>query len=312
MTDGNAIKEALGSMDAGRVFYDEKMSGHTSLKVGGSADALIVIENEHQLVAVVRKLREKNIKFFTVGNLTNIIVRDGGYRGAVLLMTGMKDIQCRPLTGDNFLMAAMAGASLARVVSQSVAEELTGLEFCAGIPGSVGGAVWMNAGAYGKEMKDVIQEVDILDTSSVKRVMSRDEIAFSYRHTDFPDRTIILGARFKLVKGERAKIKERINDIMKSRQEKHPLEYPSAGSVFKNLPGMPAGKIIEDMGLKGTVIGGAEISPRHANFIINRGGATAADILGLIELIQFRARKEKGVALETEVVIIGENECSEK
>lgn len=312
MTGGNEIKEALGDIDAGKVLYDERMSAHTSLKVGGSADALIWIENETQLMEIVKRLREKNIKFFPAGNLTNIIVRDGGYRGAILLMTGMKDIYCEQTSADRYMVSAMAGVSLAKVVQQSLAEELTGLEFCAGIPGSIGGAVWMNAGAYGKEMKDVIQEVDILDSSSTKRTMRRTEISFSYRHTDFPDDTIILNAQFQLEKGERSRIKGRINEIMQWRQEKHPLEYPSAGSVFKNLPGMPAGKIIEEMGLKGMTVGGAQVSPKHANFIINRGEATAWDILILIELIQSRARQEKGVELETEVVIIGENECSEK
>ena len=307
MIAGNDIREALGNIDAGRVLYNEKMSGYTSLKVGGSADALICIENENQLMAIVKRFREKNIKFFPAGNLTNIIVRDKGYRGAILLMTGMNDIRCEQTFEGRYLVSAMAGVSLAKVVHHTLAEELTGLEFCAGIPGSVGGAVWMNAGAYGKEMKDVIQKVDILDSSSIKRTMRRAEISFRYRHSDFPDDTIILGAQFQLEKGERARIKDRISEIMQWRQAKHPLEYPSAGSVFKNLPGMPAGKLIEEMGLKGVTVGGAQISTQHANFIINRGEATATDILSLIELIQSRARQDKGVTLETEVVIIGEN-----
>ncbi|MDM7986292.1 MAG: UDP-N-acetylmuramate dehydrogenase [Smithella sp.] len=306
MTVGNEIKVALSDIDAGKVLYNEKMSTHTSLKVGGSTDALIWIENENQLIAIVKRLREKNIKFFTAGNLTNIIVRDGGYRGAILLMTGMNDIRCEQTSESRYRVSAMAGVSLSKVVHHALTQELTGLEFCAGIPGSVGGAVWMNAGAYGKEMKDVIQEVTILDASSIKRTMRRDEISFSYRHSDFPDATIILSAQFHLEKGERSKIRDRISEIMRWRQEKHPLEYPSAGSVFKNLPGMPAGKLIEEMGLKGTTVGGAQISTKHANFIINRGGATATDILSLIDLIQSKARQDKGITLETEVVIIGE------
>ena len=301
------IQDALKDIHAGKVLYDEPMSRHTSLNVGGHADALVFIENENQLVEVVRRLREKKIKYFTAGNLTNVIVRDGGFRGVILCMTEMKDVRFENMPGKGYFISAQAGASMAKVISRLLTEELTGLEFCAGIPGSVGGAVWMNAGAYGKEMKDVVQEVYVLDTAGVKKTMNRNEISFNYRHTDFPDGTIILGTRFKLEKGERSKIKIRINEIMQWRQEKHPLEYPSAGSIFKNLPGQPSGKLIEEMGLKGMTKGGAQISPKHANFIINKGNATASDILSLIELVQAQAQKEKGLRLETEVVIIGEN-----
>jgi len=307
MARKNEIRGVLENINVGEILYDEKMSRHTSLNVGGNADALVFIENEDQLIAVIRRLREKKIKYFPAGNLTNIIIREGGYRGAILLMTGMKEITCEYTPCNGYLISAQAGAALAKVVSRSAMEELTGLEFCAGIPGSVGGAIWMNAGAYGKEMKDVIKEVYVLDAASDRRTMSREEISFSYRKANFPDDTIILGAQFKLEKGERSKIKGKINEIMQWRQEKHPLEYPSAGSIFKNLPGQPAGKLIEEMDLKGMTAGGAQISSKHANFIVNKGNATAADILMLIELVQLRAQKEKGVSLETEVVIIGEN-----
>jgi len=189
----------------------------------------------------------------------------------------------------------------------SVSNELTGLEFCAGIPGTVGGALWMNAGAYGKEMKDVIKAIYLLDPEEGIKTMKREEISFSYRRTLLPPDTIILGAQFKLKKGEREKIKKKINEILQWRQKKHPLEFPNAGSVFKNLPMQIAGKLIEDMGMKGMSVGGAQISTKHANFIVNRGSASASDVLELIALIQSKAEKEKGVKLETEVVIVGEN-----
>ena len=283
------------------------MSRHTSLGVGGNADALVFIESEDQLVAVIRRLREKKIKFFPAGNLTNIIVRDGGFRGAILLMTGMKKVSCEHTLHDGYLISAQAGVAMAKVVSRSAVEELAGLEFCAGIPGSVGGAVWMNAGAYGREMKDVIESVTLMDSKGVRKTMNRNEISFSYRKTSFPLGTVILEAKFNLEKGERSKIKEKINKILQWRQEKHPLDFPSAGSVFKNLPGQPAGKLIEDMGLKGMTAGGAQISSKHANFIINTGKATASDILKLIEVVRFKAKKEKNLNLETEVVFIGED-----
>ena len=307
MAGENEIKEALRNVITGKILYDEPMSRHTSLNVGGNADALVLIKSEDQLVVVVRRLREKKINFFPAGNLTNIIVRDGGYRGAILLMTGMKEIGYEYTQADGDLISAQAGAALAKVVSRSMSDELTGLEFCAGIPGSVGGAVWMNAGAYGKEMKDVIKTVSLLDAAGKKKIMNREEISFGYRKTEFPPDTIILSAQFKLKKDERFKIKERISEILQSRQSKHPLEFPSAGSVFKNLPGQAAGKLIEEMGMKGMAVGGAQISPKHANFIVNKGKATASDVLDLIALIQARAEKEKGISLEPEVVIVGED-----
>jgi len=303
----NEIKEALGSIITGEILYDEPMSRHTSLNVGGNADALVLIKSEEQLVGVVRRLREKKINFLPAGNLTNIIVREGGYRGAILLMTGMKEINYEYTSEGGDFISAQAGAALAKVVSRSATEELTGLEFCAGIPGSVGGAVWMNAGAYGKEIKDVIKAVFLLDVEGGKKTMNREAISFSYRKTLLPPDTIILGAQFKLEKGERAKIKKKISEIMLSRQQKHPLEFPNAGSIFKNLPMQIAGKLIEEMGMKGMNVGDAQISPKHANFIVNRGKATASDVLALIALVQANAEKEKGVNLEPEIVIIGED-----
>lgn len=307
MAGGNEIKKALGDATQVKILFDEPMSRHTSLAVGGKAAALVFMENEDHLARVVKMLRENKIDFFPAGNLTNVIVRDGGYTGAILLMSGMKEITSECVSPDNYLVSAQAGASLAKVVSYSVAEAFAGMEFCAGIPGSVGGAVWMNAGAYGTEMKDVIKEVSLLDAGGARKTMSREDISFSYRRSGFKSGTIILGARFKLKKGEALKIKERISEIMQWRQAKHPLEFPSAGSVFKNLPGQPAGKIIEDMGLKGTTVGGAQISAKHANFIVNKGNATASDVLSLIEMVQIKAKAEKNVTLETEVVVIGEN-----
>jgi UDP-N-acetylmuramate dehydrogenase len=283
------------------------MSHHASLKLGGRADALVMTENEDQLGEVVRRLRGKNIPFLPVGNLTNILVRDGGYRGVMLWMRGLDQLSCILLADDRYGIDAQAGVSLAKVVALAAAEELTGLEFCAGIPGSVGGAVWMNAGAYGTEIKDVVSEVTVLDGEGKKKNLQRDEIAFAYRQSNLPADAIICGARFILSKGNGAQIKGRMAEIMKLRQEKHPLQYPNAGSVFKNLPGLPAGKLIEEMGLKGLRHGDAQVSNQHANFIVNKGRATASDVLALIGLIRERAGKEKGIELETEIVIVGEN-----
>jgi UDP-N-acetylmuramate dehydrogenase len=302
----NNIKETLKDITSAKILYDEPMSRHASLCVGGKADALVMIENEEQLIGIVKRLIAKKSDYLPTGNLTNIIVRDGGYRGAILLMKGLKKTNHQYSPESGHIISAQAGAPLSAVVSLALAQELSGMEFCAGIPGSVGGAVWMNAGAYGKEIKDVIENVYLLDASGEKKEMSRRDITFEYRKTELPPLAIVLGASFKLEKGNGEEIKKRITEIMKWRQEKHPLEYPNAGSIFKNITGQPAGRIIEEMGMKGESIGGARISPKHANFIVNTGKATASEVLHLISLVQKKAREEKGINLETEVVIIGD------
>jgi len=307
MTVHQAIARALDGMTIGKVWYDEPMSRHASLKLGGNVDALVMTENEAELCAVVQRLTAENIPFLPVGNLTNLLVRDGGYRGVLLLLRGLDQIHCEPGEVGHYAIDAGAGAALMKVVALASSEELTGMEFCAGIPGSVGGAVWMNAGAYGSEIKDVLASLTMMDETGRKISMTRAEVPFAYRRSNLPAKTIICGARFVLRKGSGVQIRERIAEIMKSRQEKHPLQYPNAGSVFKNPPGLAAGKLIEEMGLKGLRRGDAQVSTRHANFIVNKGRGTARDVLELIELIQEKVRTEKGVALETEIVIIGEN-----
>jgi UDP-N-acetylmuramate dehydrogenase len=302
----NIIKETLKDISSAKILYDEPMSRHASLCVGGKAEALVIIDNEEQLIQIVKRLITQKIDYFPAGNLTNIIVRDGGYRGAILLMKGLKKTSHQYSPERGHTISAQAGASLSTVVSLALAQEFTGMEFCAGIPGSVGGAVRMNAGAYGKEIKDVVENVYLLYANGEKKEMRRREITFEYRKTELPPRAIILGASFKLEKGNSEEIKKRITEIMGWRQEKHPLEYPNAGSIFKNIPSRSAGRIIEEMGMKGKSIGGARISPKHANFIINTGKATATDVLQLISLVQEKAREEKGINLETEVVIIGD------
>ena len=301
------IQDALSGMDIGKIWYSEPMSRHASLKLGGRVDALVMVESEDQLGEMIQRLKAGNIPFMPVGNLTNIIVRDGGYRGVMLWMRGLDQAACEAADGKQYFIHAQAGVGLTRGVGLAAAEELTGLEFCTGIPGSVGGAVWMNAGAYGTEIKDVISSVTVIDGGGKKKTLRREEIAFAYRRSNLPADVIVCKACFILEKGNESQIRERMAQIMKWRQEKHPLQYPSAGSVFKNLPGLPAGKLIEELGLKGMRRGDAQVSKQHANFIINKGRGTAQDVLTLITLIQEKARKERGVELETEVMIIGEN-----
>jgi UDP-N-acetylmuramate dehydrogenase len=308
MTDREELRKALADFE-GKIYYDEPMALHTSMKVGGKADALVLIENEDQLAGIVRNLGGTKINYLPVGNMTNVIVRDGGYRGVILLMNGLKEIDYQQEPDGGYFLAAGAGASLSHVVSRAVDCGLTGMEFCAGIPGSVGGAVWMNAGAFGREIKDVVTEVSLLEAGGGKEIRKKEEITFQYRKTVLPENVLILSARFKLDKGSEDKIRQKIMEIMAKRRERHPLNYPNAGSIFKNLPGLPAGRLIEELGLKGKTCGDAQISMQHANFIVNKGRATAADVLKLIDLVGDTARKERGVQLETEVIIVGEDQC---
>ncbi len=312
MANTQAISNALQGAGIGKIFYDEPMSRHASLKLGGKADALVVIENEDQLGEIVKRLNENCIPFLPVGNLTNILVRDGGYRGVILWMRGLDQMSLAPKQDGKYYVSAQAGVLLGKVGSLAAAEELTGLEFCTGIPGSVGGAVWMNAGAYGTEMKDVVADITLIDGQGEKKLLRCGEIAFAYRTSNLPADVIICGVRFVLQKGQAVRIRERMAEIIKLRQEKHPLKYPNAGSVFKNLPEMPAGKLIEELGLKGVRRGDVQISKMHANFIVNKGQGTASDMEALIAFVQEQIRKERGIDLETEIVIIGEAGVREK
>ncbi|MBP8665209.1 MAG: UDP-N-acetylmuramate dehydrogenase [Syntrophaceae bacterium] len=306
MTGHLKISAALQGANVGKVWFDEPISRHASLKLGGRVDALVMPESEVQLAELVRRLKENHLPFLPVGNLTNILVRDGGYRGALISLRGLDRAVCAPAENGRFRIEAQAGAALGRIVGLAADHELTGLEFCAGIPGSVGGAVWMNAGAFGSEIKDVLVFADLIDGEGKKKTLRREEIAFAYRKSNLPANVILCAACFSLSKGHPAQIRDRMAEILKWRQEKHPLQYPSAGSVFKNLPGMPAGRLIEELGLKGRRLGDVQISKKHANFMINKGQGTASDMLKLIRLVQETVQKERGFFLETEIVVIGE------
>jgi len=305
VTGEKAFYARLRGLLAGEIRFAEPASEHTSLGVGGPIDVLAFPENEGQLLALVRFLTENQIPFQPVGNWTNLIVTDGGYRGVLVSLRrliGLRESQCE---GGIVLLEAQAGIPLAQIVQCSLERSLTGMEFCAGIPGSVGGAVRMNAGAYGGEIKDVVTALHLLDPTGQVRTETTDMLHFAYRSLDLPDKTIIIGAVFRLHRGDGKRITARVGDILAARREKHPLAFRNAGSVFKNLGDIAAGRLIEAAGLKGTRIGDAQVSEQHANFIINRGAATATDIMNLIDLIQRRVFAATGKRLETEVKIIG-------
>jgi UDP-N-acetylmuramate dehydrogenase len=306
MSGDETFRGELRKRMTGKILFDEPAGRHTSIGVGGEIDALLFPEDEGELTEVVGFLRGQRIAFLPVGNWTNLIVRDGGYRGALISLARLRSVSLRNEGKGGILLIAGAGGPLSELVSLTVREALAGMEFCAGIPGSVGGAVRMNAGAYGGEIKDIVESVSLFDASGGIRNAAREELPFSYRNLDLPAETIIIGAAFRLQGGETEKISGRIREIIGMRREKHPLEFPNAGSVFRNPRDCPAGRLIEAAGLKGIRIGDAQVSEKHGNFIVNRGTATAADLLRLIELIQQRVFEKTGHALETEVKIIGE------
>jgi len=302
------FRDTLKNVTSGNVVFDEPMSRHTSMGVGGTADAFVSPESAEELRRIIACLKRFHIPYIPVGNGTNLIVRDGGYRGVIISMKGLHDVIVAERSPEQTSIYAGAGAALSEIVLLAAEYSLTGMEFCAGIPGSIGGAVKMNAGAYGSEIRNIIETVELMSNSEEIRKYKGNELNFEYRNLDLPADTMITGASFLLKRGRKEQIQERISEIIGTRKSKHPLEYRNAGSIFKN-PGRkdPAGKIIDEIGLKGTRIGGAKISEKHGNFIINLGDAKAADIIALIDLVQKKMRNERGIELETEVKIVGED-----
>ena len=280
-----------------------KMSEHIHFKVGGPVDILLNPSSVNQIKSTLQICKENSIPFYVIGNGSNLLVKDGGIRGVVIKLCNLDNI-----TVNGNEIEAESGALLKDVSKKAVENSLTGFEFACGIPGSVGGAVFMNAGAYDGEIKNVIKEATVIDKDGNILTLSKDELELGYRTSSvMKNNYIVLSAVFDLNDGEQNKVIERVNELTSKREEKQPLEYPSAGSTFKRPEGYFAGKLIQDAGLKGFSIGGAAVSEKHSGFVINKGGATAKDILDLIAHIQNEVKKQFGVDLHPEVRIIGED-----
>jgi UDP-N-acetylmuramate dehydrogenase len=301
------FRQTLTDIVSGNILFDEQAERHTSIGVGGRVDALVFPKSRDELRQAISFLGSVGIPFIPVGNWTNLIIKDGGYRGVIISLQGISHVARTDRNAQHVSVDAEAGAGLSDIVRLSAVESLTGMEFCAGIPGSVGGAVRMNAGAYGNEIKDVIETVSVMNTSGSIAEFMRKALNFDYRHLELPEGCIIVSASFLLSRGIKEKIQDRIRKVIETRKEKHPLEHRNAGSVFKNPEGMTAGQIIDDLGLKSAQIGGAKISEKHGNFIVNTGNAKAADILALMDMVKKKVWEERGIHLEPEVRIIGEN-----
>lgn len=285
------------------VLLNEPMKNHTSFKIGGPADMMVCPHNTDQIRIVLKYCHLHQVPFMVIGMGSNLLVRDKGIRGIVIKVAhNYKSMQI-----DCDQIWAQAGVRLSELAKLAGTNELSGLEFAEGIPGSLGGAVLMNAGAYDGEMKDVIVEVEAINPAGDIHLFSREEIDFSYRKSCFQDNQFtVLSARMQLTNGSKEDIHAKMHKFAQSRREKQPLEYPSAGSTFKRPPGLYVGPMIEEMDLKGYRIGGAEVSTKHAGFIINRSEANAADVLALISKIQADARIKFGVDLHPEIRIVGE------
>lgn len=298
-----AIRELRKTLGEDAVRLAEPMKAHTSFRIGGPADIFLMPGSAAEAAIALEILRRHGIPVFILGNGSNLLVRDKGIRGAVLQLSG----RMAALEEEGTMIYAQGGALLSAVAAKAAEKGLAGLEFASGIPGSVGGAVIMNAGAYGGEMKGVLESVDVLTEALEQLTLPVGELGLSYRHSSLAERgDIVLGARFRLAEGDPQAIRARMAELAEQRREKQPLQYPSAGSTFKRPEGYFAGKLVQDAGLKGKAIGGAQVSEKHAGFLVNTGNATARDMLELIAFCQRTVEEKFGVRLETEVKIVGE------
>lgn len=285
--------------------FDENMKKHTSFKTGGNADLLIEPGNIPELQKLIKYILEENIPYIIIGQGSNVIVSDQGIR-QVVVKIGKRLSRCRI---ENEKLEAQAGALLADVAQDAQQNGFSGLEFACGIPGSIGGCVFMNAGAYGGEIKDVLQEIMVLNIDGEFIVRKINELELGYRSSVMQSNgDIILSAIFNLAKGDKDEIKNTMDELNSKREQTQPLEYPSAGSIFKRPAGHFSGKLIEESNLKGYQIGGAQVSMKHAGFIVNADNAVTSDIIELIKHIQGEVKRRFGVDLETEVRFIGEFE----
>jgi UDP-N-acetylmuramate dehydrogenase len=290
-------------MEQEDIAIDEPMKKHTSFHVGGEADILVTPQSYQQVVEVIKLCNEDQIPYYIVGKGSNLIVRDGGFRGVIIKLTKLDNIK---VEGNTLIV--QCGVDLSKVSDAALENSLAGFEFACGIPGTVGGAVTMNAGAYDGEIKNVIESAIVVDKQGKLINLNKEELELGYRMSAVQKYGYtVLEVTFKLLPGEYEKIKAKIDDLTKKREDKQPLEYPSAGSTFKRPEGHFTGKLIEECSLKGYKLGGAQVSEKHAGFIINKENATASDILNLIAHIQNTVKGRFGVDLHPEVRIIGED-----
>ncbi len=295
----------------GEIELNEPLAAHTSFRIGGPADALVSPADREDLSALLRDVRARKLDAVVLGSGCNLLVRDGGFRGVVISLRHFDTIsitrEYRSVGGAYAVLVAEAGATLARLLSFALEKGLTGMEFAAGIPGTVGGAICMNAGTAQGEMGDVVDSVTLMSPDGEAIVRHREEMAFGYRTASVPAGHAIIDAKVILRFDDKDRIRSQVKEIVEQRKARQPLGQPNAGSVFKNPQDEAAGRLIESAGLKGITVGRAQVSEKHANFIVNLGGATAADVIKLMETVKARVLEVHNVRLEPEIRIIGED-----
>lgn len=297
-------RELIGALrqTGAQVQENEPMSLHTSFQIGGPADVFATVSDERSLRGVLKLCKEAGAPVYVIGNGSDLLIPDQGLRGVVVSFGG--DL-CRLRLENETTIVCGPGATLAKLCKFALENSLTGLEFAWGIPGSAGGAAYMNAGAYGGEMKDVLIKCRHMDENGNPGEFAGSALDFSYRHSAYTDQKLVItGLTFQLEKGDYSVIKAQMEDYLGRRKARQPLEYPSAGSVFKRPKGYFAGQLIEECGLKGKTVGGAQVSEKHAGFIVNTGGATCKDVQSLVKMIQETVRREKQVELECEIKLM--------
>ncbi len=301
--DENIYKELKKILPEEQVLRQEPMRDHTTFRIGGPASVFVMPRTREEIRDVIACCRTKAVPYYIIGNGSNLLVSDAGYDGVVIQLYR----NFNQITVQGTTVKAQAGALLSTVASEAYKASLTGLEFASGIPGTLGGACVMNAGAYGGEMKDVLSEVEVLTQEGSFQTLEKSELSMGYRTSAVAARgDIVLGAVMTLSKGDKEEIRARMDDLKERRQNKQPLEYPSAGSTFKRPEGYYAGKLIQDAGLRGFQVGGAQVSEKHCGFVINRDHATASDVDELMRQVQEQVEKQSGVKLEPEVKRLGE------
>ena len=302
----NFIEEIASFIDRERIIEEAPMDRYTSFRAGGKASVLVIVENVEELKKLLKAVKATSLNSLFLGSGSNILIKDSGFSGVVIkLGEGFNTI-----TVEGEEVTALAGAKLSSVARAALDNSLAGFEFASGIPGSIGGGIFMNAGAYGGELKDIVVSVNALSVDGEREyTLTGEELKFGYRHSIFHDsKDIVLSATFKLEKGNAEEIDATMRELMEKRNTKQPVQLPSAGSFFKRPEGHFAGKLVEDAGLKGLSVGQAQVSPLHAGFIVNNGGATATEIVELMHLVQNTVYDKFGVKLEPEVRIIGDEE----
>lgn len=301
--NNNIIDKIKNIVNETQIFIDEPLSKHTTFRIGGPADVFVEVKSIDEISLVVKACLELDIPYFVLGNGSNILVSDSGFRGVIIhIYSEFSNIEC-----DGEVITALSGSLLSKVAYVAKENSLTGFEFAAGIPGTLGGGVMMNAGAYGGELKDIVKSAKVLDKQGNILDLSNEDMKFGYRTSVVEaEEYIVLAATIKLESGNKTDIEAKMEELKQARVSKQPLEYPSAGSTFKRPEGYFAGKLIMDSGLRGASVGDAMVSEKHCGFVINKGHASAKDVIELIDNVRKSVKEKYGVELETEVKMLGE------